>query len=106
MGAPALMAPSWPTQAWMSSLSRSGRSLPKSPVLEQPDKTRSATAANTADCGLVSYRHRARGDIGGGRSAASCPSTATVFRRGRRLRFGTLGMRIRITLDPDHGENE
>src|ERR1700733_5568177 len=94
----------------MLSVTSGSASRPKSPVLEQPDRATSAKTANraakTAGGGLNSLRHRARGDIGRARSASPGPSTAAVFRRWMGLGLGRLGMRIRVTLDPDHGQDD
>src|SRR5215472_10035320 len=89
----------------MPSATGCGSNLPRSPMLEQPDTTSSESTAQTA-AGLTSRRHRLRVDIGPRRLATPKPPTAAVLRRRMRLRFGLLGFRIHVTLDPNNRQND
>src|SRR3974390_2747639 len=76
-------------------------------MLVQPVRATTASMASAADAAggaLLSRRRRACGDIAGRRLAAPDPSAAAVARR--RLRFGLLGVRVGIMLDPYHRQDD
>src|SRR5208282_1147223 len=90
----------------MSSVTSESLSRPKSPVLEQPGRMRSARTAESTDGGVRSRRWRARGDIAEAESAAPQPAAAAVVRRRVAVGLGLFGLRIGVPLDPDHGKDD